>query len=192
MGQCIYKFNRGLVEFVTTFHISDEQNAENVAKSLNALIVILGLKNKLEVVNKKNVNDSDYPHRDMYTSSLEKFHTHPKMEYEKKIDPTHVIVDKQDLEEAKQKLAKYEVDELLRGHEPMNRICIASETFEKLINILKFYGEKVYYGASLCTESFEHGSGNNDSVRISVIDTALGKDKGEKAREILKELTNKK
>jgi hypothetical protein len=192
MGQCIYKFNRGLIEFVTTFHISDEQNVENVAKSLNALIVILGLKNKLEVVNKKNVNDSDYPHRDMYTSSLEKLHTHPKMEYEKKIDPTHVIVDKQDLEEAKQKLAKYEQDEMLRGPEPWNRICIAPDTFEKLIDVLKFYGDKIYYGANLRAELNTAILGDNDSIRVYAIDTALGKDKGEQARSILKELTNKK
>jgi len=117
---------------------------------------------------------------------FEKLHTHPKLEAEKQIDPEHVIVDKEAFLEAKILLDRPQ------STLPLDTCFIKGSTFEKLIRVLEFYGTEVYYGAKLRAERLEAKAGDNDTYTITATNTALGKDKGEAARSLLKELTNKK
>ena len=188
MGKIMYEYERGNTSYVTTFEVSNEQNAFDVAESLNKLIAILGLRNELATVKIDKNQNSWYP------STFGKLHSHPRMEQDCKLQENHVIVDRTDWEEAKQKLSKYERDEILRGPEPMNRMCMRQETFEKLVAILEFYGnEKLYRIIATTKDNFEIPKRfviqENVDIKLS---PALENDKGEAAKKILNEITNKK
>jgi hypothetical protein len=187
MGKITYEYVRNNTSYVTTFEVPDVQDATNVAESLNKLINILGLRNELATV-KINKNQNPW-----HLPAFGKLHTHPRMEQYCKLLENHVIVDKADLEEAKKKLTKYERDEILRGPEPLDRMCVRQETFEKLIAILEFYGNEKLYNRNLVSETLDAKQGDSQVVQVRAeFSAALMKDTGEAARKILQEITNKK
>ena len=181
-----YKFAKDEVEHFFNISIPDVQNAQNFIETVKKLAHLLGLENQIKISERFDAADANIFGDEI--GIIGHLHTHPKMEAALGVNSSHVIVDKEDqikarkehvtLENMKERIPQFHYDNYI----------ILNKTFEKLVGNLDMYSR------DLQVEMSPGKQGDSMAVIVTspLLSPILDEDKGAAARQILKEITNKK